>query len=523
MRTAKCLYQAPAGRLARITMLAILAMTLCFGQDDSAGAAEETPRRLNILWLITEDQSIDWSCFGVPAVSTPNIDQFASEGVLFRRAFSTAPVCSTSRSCFNTGVYQTSFGAHHHRSHRSQQKNRPHAPKPLPAPIQHVCEYFRNAGYFTCNSDETLSRAGKDDYNFTISNPWDGRNWSQRASGQPFFAQINIANLAHQGGYGHVDPAKVRVPPYHPDRPLTRAVWAHYYERSQYYDQRVGDVLRRLKNDGLEENTVVFLFGDNGRQVQRGMQYLYDGGIQVPLLVRWPGASAAGTQSDDLISLVDLAPTSLALAGIKPPRHMQGRVFLGPGVEKRKFIFAARDRMDETMDRIRCVRSARYKYIRNYAVWGEPTRRPYTTWGPYYEVNRQSNVYKMHAYPILSLLHFMHARGELNAVQELFMVDEKPREELYDIVGDPHEIDNLASARRYGRVKQEMAAALDQWIDQVGDAGREPEDPAIADQWYDQTLRPGHIEKTKKREGVNVDSTAGEYLDYWRSRYKIVK
>jgi N-sulfoglucosamine sulfohydrolase len=489
------------------------------GDTEAADRDLRSPRP-NILWLIAEDQSVDWGCYGVSAVSTPNIDQFASEGVVFSLAFSTAPVCSTSRSCFNTGVYQTSFGGHHHRSHRKGYSDYPY---PLPDPIRHVSEYFRDAGYFTCNSDETFSRAGKEDYNFTSSKSWDGRSWNQRASGQPFFAQVNIKNMDHHGGYGRVDPSQVSVPPYHPDRPLTRAVWAHYYERTQSIDQKVGAILQKLKDDGLEENTIVFLFGDNGRQVQRGMQYLYDGGIHVPMLVRWPTVLAAGTKSVDLVSHVDLAPTSLSIVGIKPPQHMQGQVFLGPDSSKRKFIFAARDRMDETMDRIRCVRSARYKYIRNYTVWGESKRRPYTTWGPYYEVNRQSNLYKMHNYPILSLLHVLHARGELDATQELFMVNEKPREELYDLAADPHELNNLATSREYYRLKQELAETLDNWMLSMGDQGRVPEDPSVSDQWYDQAVRPRNIQKATSRDGINVDSAPEEYLQYWRSHYHIAE
>jgi len=471
------------------------------------------PKRPNILWLITEDQSVDWGCYGVRAVATGNIDQFRSEGVLYSNAFCTSPVCSPSRSCFNTGVYQTSFGGQHHRSHR---RGYPDYPYLLPDPIQHVCTYFRDAGYFTCNCSEKWTQQGKEDYNFTISSPWDGWNWNQRASGQPFFAQVNIRNLDHEGGYGSVDPKTVVVPPYHPDDPLTRAVWAHYHRRTQHYDRKVGEVLQQLKNDGLEENTVVFLIGDNGRQVQRGMQFLYDGGIHVPLIVRWPGVLPEGTKSDGLVSLVDLAPTSLAIAGIEPPAHMQGYVFLGPGVRKRRYVYAARDRMDETMDRIRCVRSDRYKYIRNYTVWGEPKRRPYTRWGPYRKVDRQSNLYKMHSYPILSLLHVMHSRGKLNAVQELFMADEKPPEEFYDVTADPHEINNLSSSPEHDSVKQAMSKALDDWMETTGESGQTTEDRTIADQWYKNKLRPYYIKVTKKRRGMNVDSTAEEYLDYWR-------
>lgn len=483
----------------------------------SAEQRSKQPKRPNILWLVTEDQSVDWGCYGVHAVATPNIDRFRSEGMLYSNAFCTSPVCSPSRSCFNTGVYQTSFGGQHHRSHR---RGYPDYPYLLPDPIRHVSAYFRDAGYFTCNCNEKWTQRGKEDYNFTPSSLWDGWNWNQRASGQPFFAQVNIRNLDHEGGYGNVDPKLVDIPPYHPDDLLTRATWAHYHRRTQHYDRRVGEILQRLKNDGLEENTVVFLMGDNGRQVQRGMQFLYDGGIHVPLIVRWPGVLSEGARSDDLVSLVDLAPTSLAIAGIEPPSYVQGNVFLAPGVRKREYVYAARDRMDETMDRIRCVRSDRYKYIRNYTVWGESKRRPYTRWGLYHEVARQSNLYKMHSYPVLSLLHVMHSRGKLNAAQELFMVDEKPHEEFYDVIADPHEINNLSSSSEHDTVKRAMSKSLDDWMESTGENRRTPEDRTIADQWYEDKLRPYYIRLTKGRRGINVDSTAAEYLNYWRRQFE---
>ncbi len=480
-----------------------------------AASATGLPSRPNILWLIVEDQSVDWGCYGVSAVSTPNIDRFRSEGVLYSNAFCTSPVCSPSRSCFNTGVYQTSFGGHHHRSHR---KDHPDYPYALPAPIRHVAEHFKRAGYYVFNGRENLTTRGKNDYNFSDPLPWQGTSRRGRGQDQPFFGQINIGNLDHEGGSGFVDPARVEVPPYHPDDPLTRAVWAHYHERTQYYDKQVGYVLQQLDNDGLADSTIVILMGDNGRQVQRGMQFLYDGGMHVPMIIRRPGVLTAGATVTDMVSLVDLAPTSLALAGITPPSYMQGRIFLGPdAAPPRSYVYAARDRMDETMDRIRAIRSARYKYIRNYTVYGEDKRRPYTTWGPYYSVGRRSNLYKMHSYPILALLHDMHNKGKLNATQELFMASEKPPEELYDIEADPHEVNNLASSPGHVAIKQTLSDELDKWMTAVGDMGATAEPVANSDQWYDKILRPRYIKNTGSRPGINVDSSAEDYVAYWRS------
>jgi len=484
------------------------------------GDSPRWPSRPNILWLLVEDQSVDWGCYGVSAVSTPNIDRFRGEGVLYTNSYCTSPVCSPSRSCFNTGVYQISFGGHHHRSHRRGHIDYPHA---LPSPIRHVAEHFKQAGYFVFNGKENLTTPGKNDYNFSDPLPWQGTNWRGRKQGQPFFGQINIGNLDHKGGFGFVNPASVAVPPYHPDDPLTRAVWAHYYERTQYYDKQVGYVLQQLAIDGLSDSTIVILMGDNGRQMQRGMQYLHDGGLHVPMIIRWPGVLTAGTTVENMVSHVDLAPTSLALAGIEPPDYMQGRIFLGPQAARpRKYVYAARDRMDETMDRMRAIRSARYKYIRNYRVAGEATRRPYTTWGPYYGVGRRSNLYKMHSYPILALLHDMHNKGLLDATQAFFMASEKPAEELYDMVADPHEVNNLASSSSHAAIKRTLSKALDKWTSAVGDTAASDEPVAFADEWYDKVLRPHYIKYTATRPGINVDSTAEDYVAYWRGLHSAI-
>lgn len=434
--------------------------------------AGETPQdKPNILWILSEDISPDLSCYGAAAVQTPNLDKLAGQGIRFTNAFTTGPVCSASRSAMITGMYQTSIGAHHHRSHRDDGYR-------LPEPVKLITEYFREAGYFTANVKTAapgVRGSGKTDFNFQFKDAFDGSDWNQRKGSQPFFAQLSIS-MTHRGGHWKnlreklkdpVDPAKVKLPPYYPDHPVARQDWATYLNSIQVMDGYVGKILERLEDDGLAENTAVIFIGDHGRCHVRGKQWLYDGGIHIPLIVRWPGKLKAGQVCDNLVSAIDISATVLKIAGIEPPRHIEGKVFLEPVGKKiwkpaknRKYIIAARDRCDETIDRIRCVRTERYKYIRNFMP-----ERPYT----------QINRYKERSYPMLGLMKELHAEGKLTPVQALFMAPRKPDEELYDLRNDPYEIKNLAASAEYERILKEMRAILDKWIQETGDMGQFPE------------------------------------------------
>ncbi len=435
-------------------------------------AAQPNENRPNILWILSEDISPDLSCYGTPAGHTPNLDELARQGIRYTNAFTTSPVCSPSRSAMITGMYQTSIGAHHHRSHREDGYT-------LPEPVRLITDYFRQAGYFTANVTTAapgVQGSGKTDFNFTVKGkPFDGTDWNQRKPRQPFFAQLSIS-MTHRGGHWKnlqekvkdpVDPAKVELPPYYSDHPVARQDWATYLNSIQLMDEYIGKILKRLDDEGLEDNTVVIFIGDNGRCHVRGKQWLYDGGIHIPLIVRWPGRLKAGQICDHMTSAIDISATVLKIAGIEPPAHTEGRVFLEAAtdgswrpVKKRDYIIAARDRCDETIDRIRCVRTERYKYIRNFMP-----ERPYT----------QLNRYKESSYPMLKLMKELHAQGKLTPVQALFMAPRKPDEELYDIRSDPYEIHNLAASPERRATLQKMRAILEKWIEETGDMGQFPE------------------------------------------------
>ena len=437
-------------------------------------ADQRTDDRPNILWVLSEDISPDLSCYGAPAVQTPNLDKLAAQGIRYTNAFTTGPVCSASRSAMITGMFQTTIGAHNHRSHRDDGYT-------LPEPVRLITEYFREAGYFTANVKTAapgVAGSGKTDFNFQFKNAFDGSDWNQRKAGQPFFAQLSIS-MTHRGGHWKtvreklddpVDPAEVKLPPYYPDHPVAREDWATYLNSIQVMDQYMGKILKRLDDERLADNTAVIFIGDNGQCHVRGKQWLYDGGIHIPLIVRWPGKLNAGQVCDDLVSAIDISATVLKIAGVEPPKYIEGKVFLEPdakGVRKpvarHEYIIAARDRCDETVDRIRCVRTKQYKYIHNFMP-----ERPYT----------QPNAYKEQSYPMLNLMKELHAQGKLTPVQALFMAPRKPDEELYNLTSDPWEINNLAASPQHQQTLKNMRAILDKWIKDTGDMGQFPEKPS---------------------------------------------
>jgi len=425
----------------------------------AAALAGDLRERPNILWIMAEDISTELSCYGHPAVQTPHLDKLAQDGTRYTNAFTTAPSCAPSRSAMITAVYQTRIGAHDQRMRDkwSENKNRI-----LPKPYRPITEYLRRAGYFTALG---CGYSRKTDFNFNTQNElFEGKDWAQRIPGQPFFAQVTLP-VTHRGGHWRqigkkvknpIDPATVELPPYYPDHPICRQDWATYLNTIQMMDSQVGDILKRLEDERLADNTVVIFIGDNGRCHVRGKCWLYDPGIRVPMMIRWPGRLKPGTVRDELISAIDISSTVLKIAGIEPPKYVDGRVFLGRDAKKRQYIFAARDRIDEAVDCIRCVRSKRYKYIRNYMP-----EKPRTQKFAYIEAHR----------PMLAVMKDLYAKGQLTPEQALFMEPRKPEEELFDLQSDPHELHNLADSPDHQDILNEMRAALEQWIKETSDTG----------------------------------------------------
>ncbi|HKI17843.1 MAG TPA: sulfatase/phosphatase domain-containing protein, partial [Isosphaeraceae bacterium] len=431
-------------------------------------------KRPNILWLVAEDFGPELGCYGMTQVQSANLDRLAAAGVRYTRAYTTAPVCSASRSAFMTGMYQTTIGAHNHRSHRDDGYR-------LPAGVRLISDWMHDAGYFTLNISRlpasfAFSGTGKTDWNFhRAGRPFDSDDWSDLKTHRPFFAQLDFQETHRPfRAPKQVDPAKVVIPPYYPDHPVTRRDWAEYLDAASELDRKVGLILRQLEVDGLASSTIVVFAADHGQCHVRGKQFCYEEGLHIPLIIRWPAEFPLpkhfqpGTVDDRLIEAIDLAPTFLAIAGASKPRAMQGRVFLGDRSEPpRVYAIGARDRCDETVFRLRTVRDARYRYIRNFTP-----ERPFL----------QPNEYKEHSYPVWNLLKELDAQGKLTPVQKVLTAPTMPPEELYDLESDPHEIHNLATSSNpeHRAVLERLRGVLEQWIKETNDQGRIFESPEIA-------------------------------------------
>jgi uncharacterized sulfatase len=439
---------------------ALLASTLLLLTTSTYAAPLAKP---NVLWITCEDTSPDLGCYGDKYAVTPNLDKLASQGARFTHCFTHAGVCAPSRSGIITGMYPTSIATQHMRC-----KGVP------PSYVKCFPEYLRAAGYYCTNNSKT-------DYQFDAPlTAWDENgnqaHWRGRDPSQPFFSVFNLTvthesqirtgekqfaeNTKRLRPEDRHDPAKAVLPPYYPDTPVVRRDWARYYDLVTAMDLKVADLLKELEEDGLADNTVVFFYGDHGRGLPRAKRWIYDSGIHVPLLIRWPGKIEPGTVRDDLVAFVDLAPTVLSIAGIEIPKHFQGQAYLGPQqAPPRQYIYAARDRMDERYDIIRAVRDNRYKYIRNYQPW-----KPYA-----------QNIAYMNEMPTMQEWRRLAAAGELKGPQAIFFQPTKPVEELYDTESDPHEVNNLARQSEHFETIARFRVAHRKWVEDTRDLGLVPE------------------------------------------------
>jgi len=394
--------------------------------------------RPNILWINCDDLGREIGCYGNNDVKTPNIDKFASQGVTYLNAYANTPVCSASRSSIITGVYPNAINALNHRTIEMQN---------LPEGVHTIMELFKDADYFCSNGwAHDMSKPGKEDYNFLGNNFFDGTEWKLRENGQPFFAQVQIHEphrVFVRDKANPIHPDSVTLPACYPDYPLLRADWALYLESIQKADKSVGKILKRLDEDGLSDNTIVILFGDHGRPHLRDKQWLYEGGLAIPLIVRYPKKYNKVGERKELISLVDVAASSLKLSGIKIPKYIDGKTVLNG--EKRKYVYGFRQRCGDAVDDIRSISDGRYKLIWN--------RRPEL---PYMQVSS----YKKLQYPAFTLYNVLHKNGELQAPYNALMVDKRPEFELYDLQNDPSEFSNLALDVEFQKTKKKLFSKL---------------------------------------------------------------
>lgn len=483
----------------RAAMNVCVVMLAALLASANALGAQAVAARPNLLWFVVDDMSANFSCYGERRIATPHVDRLAREGTRFARAFATSPVCSPSRSALITGMYQTSIGAHHHTSSRqSTDVFLPDGVEPIPAILQ-------RAGYYTCNGTglrESAAKPGKTDYNFEWNaSIYDGSDWSGRKSGQPFFMQVQLPGGKLRGNTdreaqalavraaeelgGATDPEAVELPPYYPRDPVLLRDWAAYLDSVRFTDRHVGQVLARLENEGLLDETLIIFVTDHGISSSRGKQFLYDEGTHVPLVMRGPGVPR-GAVRDDLVELFDIAAVSLAAAGVAFPSVMQERNLLAGDYARRDAVFAARDRCGETIDRIRSVRTERFLYIRNFHP-----QRPLL----------QSNDYKDRK-SILKTLRKLEAEGRLGPLAaEVLFRPARPAEELYAWTEDRWQVNNLAADPVHRDTLRELRRRLDQWIDETGDRGPESDETYAREMidYLDEHESPGRPNRAIRR------------------------
>ncbi len=436
--------------------------------------------RPNFLWISLEDTGPYLGCYNDLIARTPNIDHFATEGCRWTNCFSTSGVCAPARSAIITGMYPISIGTHHMRTTHVNPST-PEMPTPYSAVLPHYVkcftEYLRADDYFCTNNVKT-------DYQFESPlTAWDElgekAHWRNREDPKkPFFSVFNL-NASHESGTWpencpelEYDPDNVQPPPYLPNTPIVREAMARMYTHITQNDRRVGGILDQLHQDGLAQNTYVFLWSDHG-PLPRGKRWPYDAGIRVPLIVRGPDLSA-GQISEKLVSTIDLGPTVLSLAKVDIPMHLQGQAFLGKGIQPpREYIYASRDRHDLSYDMVRAVRDHRYKYIRNYRP-----EIPYLSWIPY--LNR---------HPIMQEIWRLYLADKLDEGSSVLFQFPRPVEELYDTKTDPHEICNLAKDPKKENKLNKMRNVLDTWLQDVGDMGQISENEMVQN-WYPNGFQP---------------------------------
>jgi arylsulfatase A-like enzyme len=461
----------------------LLSLWTCCGKA-LAGVVDR--QRPNVVWILVDDMSPNLSCLGDTSVRTPNLDGLARRGVLFRRAFVTGSICSISRSALVTGCYQTRLGCQNHRSGSAANPIR------LPEKSRLIPDLMKSGGYHVSNVGfDDFMRAGgavgvaKTDYNFE----WDRNglystnHWSERGEGRPFFVQVQLPGgklrgevprtnfpARVRGVLGECTPwSAVRLPPWLPADPVLLEDWAQYLDTVRYTDWQVGRILTRLEQAGEAERTVVMFWTDHGISHVRSKQFLYDAGIHVPLIVAGPSLPS-GVVRSELVEHIDIGVTTLRLGGLMVPEGMDGRLLPGMGGAGREFVFGARDRADETVDRIRSVRSARYKYIRNFF----PNR-------PYLQPNRYKD-----DKAVVRAVRRLYTDGALDSVQRLMLAEVRPREEFYELDTDPHEVSNRAGDPALAGELDRHRAALADWIRKTEDQGARVEsEPVYLDYVFD--------------------------------------
>lgn len=418
----------------------------------------------NVLWITIEDTSPQFiGSYGNSDSRTPVMDQLTKEGVQFLNAFSTGTVCSPSRSAIITGIKTYELGTGNHRSNYR-----------IPSWLKGFPYYLKQAGYYVTNNSKT-------DYNVAnekqfISEAWNESSgkagWWNREEGQPFFSVVNF-NESHQSRtmthpydwyvenvleklpkQDRIAEDEFEMPPFYRDSPEMRKQMARVYNSIKLTDNRIGELLEKLKEDGLLEETIIFLYADHGEGIPRGKTNGINFGYRVPFTIWFPpkyehlSPWGVKTQTNELVSFEDLAPTMISLSGGEVPHYLKGRILIGENRSKEASkLFLSSDRSDNGIDLVRTVTDGRFVYSRNFMPF-----MPEARYIRYMEIGE-----------IKQIMRTDLENGLLNPVQKSVFLPRDP-EVLYDIENDIWEINNLVNNPDYQDVLSEMRNALDEHL-----------------------------------------------------------
>ena len=474
-------------------LLTVVFFTLSCSEAVKNDHEDVDTKQPNIVWISFEDISPYFSFYGDSTASTPTIDKLASESVIYSQVYSAAGVCAPSRSAIITGMYPTYLGTNHMRTGKdimswgkrvykkeygvtdTKGVNIPEYSAVIQPEIKCFPEFMRAEGYYCTNNSKT-------DYQFAAPfTAWDendnNAHWKHAPSDKPFFAVFNL-NVTHESKlwkHKHlpltVNPKDVTVPPFYPDNDSIRLDIARQYSNIEMLDKQVAKLLQELKDAGQYDNSYIFFFSDHGGAMPRGKREAISSGLHVPFLVKYPKRMNKTGRDDKLISFVDLAPSILELAGVKSPDYMQGvSMFSG----SRKYIFAARDRMDEFTTKRRTVCDGRYLYVKHLI----PNEVRYQNIQYRMKLTSMRNIYKL------------HNEGKLNKTQELWFTPLDGDEELYDLQNDPFEINNLAKNEEIKQTLERFRDVYTKWRNDISDRCKNPESEMLEEMW------PGGIQPT---------------------------
>lgn len=446
--------------------------------------------RPNILWIVAEDLSPNIPSFGDSTISTPALSRLAEEGVCYDQFYAPHPVCAPARAALITGMYANSIGASHMRTGPWFMDSLPQIffqryadalPEGLipyeavpPVHVRMFTEYLRHEGYYCTNNSKL-------DYQFKkTATAWDessnSAHWRNRPKGKPFFSVFNLF-VTHESQIWAkandslwVDPdLDVPVPPYLPDTDIAIQDIRRMYSNVKEMDHQVGRILEELEADGLLDSTIIVWYTDHGGPLPRQKRLLYDSGMKVPMIIRFPDNQFAGHRDNRMISFIDMGPTALSLAGIQPPDNINGSAFLGPFIRsiEPKYVFGAADRFDEVSDHARSVRDKRFKYIKYY----QPEKSMYL------DVTYRKQM------PIMQELLRLKEANMLTPAQALWFRSQKPDEELFDLEKDPFEINNIANDPTFTDKLSELRKQCNQWVASIDDTGLIPETSLIEKMW----------------------------------------